>query len=90
MRYYIKCRLDPSKRESLAKAINEKSLANGKIFNEGMQSALREATIDEGNIVQFIEICYWLESGLYPMTMEIPELNKFFQKIEIKDARQRD
>ena len=56
-----------------------------------MQTALREGTIDDDNIVHFIEICYCLESGLYPMAMEIPELNRYFENmVEIKDARLRN
>ncbi|HKG41158.1 MAG TPA: hypothetical protein VKA98_03385 [Nitrososphaeraceae archaeon] len=90
MRYYIKCKLDPKKRQRLSDSIKTGSLAQGKIFQEGMQSALREATIDENDLVHFVEICYCLESGLYPMAMEIPVLNKYFDNIvEIKDARLR-
>jgi hypothetical protein len=56
-----------------------------------MQSALRNATIDEDDVVHFIEICYCLEGGLYPMAMEIPVLNEYFENIsEVRDARFRD
>ena len=56
-----------------------------------MQTAMSEATIDENDIVHFIEICYCLEGGLYPMVMEIPVLNKYFDEaIEVKDARLRN
>jgi hypothetical protein len=66
-------------------------LAKGKIFYEGMQSALREATLDEKDIVHFVEICYCLEGGLYPMAMEIPVLKENFEEVvEIKDARLRN
>ena len=30
--------------------------------------------IDENEVVHFVEICYCLEGGLYPMAMEIPTL----------------
>jgi hypothetical protein len=56
-----------------------------------MQSALRSATIDEDDVVHFVEICYCLEGGLYPMAMEIPVLNEYFEDVsEIRDARFRD
>lgn len=56
-----------------------------------MQSALRTATIDETDTVHFIETCYCLEGGLYPMAMEIPTLKKYFESVEqVKDARFRD
>ena len=91
MRYYIKCKLNPKEKQQLHDSIKNYSLGNGKIFYEGMQTALREGTIDDDNIVHFIEICYCLESGLYPMAMEIPELNKYFENmVEIKDARLRN
>ena len=91
MRYYLKCKLNPVEKDRLAKGIKFGSLASGKIFYEGMQSALRSATIDEDEVVHFIEICYCLEGGLYPMAMEIPVLNEYFENIsEVKDARFRD
>src|SRR5919205_2946064 len=91
MRYYIRCKLNPEEKQRLADSVKSCSLANGKIFYKGMQSALREATIDENDIVHFIEVCYCLEGGLYPMAMEIPVLKKYFDEvIEVKDARLRD
>ncbi|MBV9176984.1 MAG: hypothetical protein JO297_08090 [Nitrososphaeraceae archaeon] len=90
MRYYIKCKLNPENKQRLADSINSGSLARGKIFYEGMQTALREGTIDENDIVHFVEVCYCLEGGLYPMAMEIPILDEHFDIIEVKDARLRD
>jgi hypothetical protein len=91
MRYYIQCKLNPREKRRLGEAIKSGSLAKGKIFYEGMQTALREGTIDENDIVHFIEICYCLEGGLYPMAMEIPTLKEYFDNIvEVKDARLRD
>jgi|SRR4029078_5408492 len=91
MRYYIKCKLNPEAKDRLADSIKYGSLAHGNVFYEGMQTALREGTIDENDIVHFVEICYCLEGGLYPMAMEIPVLNKYFDDvIEVKDARLRD
>jgi len=90
MRYYVKCRLNAYNKTKLADSIKSGYLAKGKIFYEGMQAALREATIDETNSVHFVEVCYCLESGLYPMAMEIPTLKEYFDSVEVKDARFRD
>src|SRR5690349_5718629 len=91
MRYYIKCKLNPEGKQRLADSIESGSMARGKIFYEGMQTALREGTIDQNDIVHFVEVCYCLEGGLYPMAMEIPVLKKYFDdSIEVKDARLRD
>src|SRR5690242_11770856 len=91
MRYYIKCKLNPEAKDRLADSIKSGSLAHGNVFYEGMQSALREATLDEKDIVHFVEICYCLEGGLYPMAMEIPVLKENFEEVvEIKDARLRN
>ena len=91
MRYYIKCKLNPTQRQRLREGLESGSLAKDRIFYEGMQAALREGTIDENDIVHFVEICYCLEGGLYPMAMEIPTLKEYFDNIvEIKDARLRD
>ena len=76
MRYYVKCRINPAEKQKVSDSINNGSMGRGKVFYEGMQTALREATIDEDDVVRFIEIFYCLEGGLYPMAMEIPELNK--------------
>jgi hypothetical protein len=90
MRYYIKCKLNPAQKQRLKEGIRSGSLAKDKIFYERMQIALREGSIDENNIVHFVEICYCLEGGLYPMAMEIPTLKEYFDKIvEVKDARLR-
>ena len=88
VRYLVKCRLNSDENDRLAEDIKSGTLARGKIFYEG--TALREATIDENNIVQFIEICYCLKGGLYPIAMEIPVLNQYFEILEVKDARFRD
>ncbi|MGC2574879.1 MAG: hypothetical protein WA364_25475, partial [Candidatus Nitrosopolaris sp.] len=65
------------------------SLARRRISYERMQ-ALRDATIDENNVVQFIDVCY-CRGGLYALAMEIPTLNQYFQNVsEVKDARFRD
>ncbi|MGB8084742.1 MAG: hypothetical protein WCF07_00450 [Nitrososphaeraceae archaeon] len=87
MRYYIKCKLKSDDRLRLADSLRSGSLARNKIFYDGMQTALREGTIDENGIVHFIEVCYCLEGGLYPMAMEIPVLKEYFK---VKDARLRD
>ena len=91
VRYYLKCKLNPVEKDRLAKGIKCGSIASGKIFYEGMQSALRNATIDEDDVVHFIEICYCLEGGLYPMAMEIPVLNEYFENVsEVRDTHFRD
>ncbi len=91
MRYYVKCKLNPQARVKLGKSIKSGNLAKGKVFYEGMQAALREATVDDNDIVHFVELCYCLEGGLYPMAMESPTLKEYFDSImEVKDARFRD
>jgi hypothetical protein len=91
MRYYIKCKLNPDGRKRLVDSIKSGNLAKGKIFYEGMQAALREAPIDEKDVVHFVEVCYCLEGGLYPMAMELPTLGEYFDSIiEVKDARLRE
>lgn len=91
MRYYVRCKLNSKDRQRLADSLRSGSLARNKIFYEGMQTALREGTIDENGILHFIEVCYCLEGGLYPMAMEIPVLKEYFEDVvEVKDARLRD
>lgn len=87
VRYYLKCKLNPIEKDRLAKGIKTGSLAGGKIFYEGMQSALRNATIDEDDVVHFIEVSHCLEGGLFPMAMEIPVLNQYFENIlEVREG----
>lgn len=91
MRYYLKCKLNSKDKKRLADSIRLGTLAKGKIFYEGMQAALRGATIDDTDTVHFVEVCYCLEGGLYPMAMELPTLESYFDSIvEVKDARFRD
>ena len=91
MRYYVKCKLNSQAREKLANSMRSGNLAKGQVFYEGMHAALRGATIDDMDIVHFVEVCYCLEGGLYPMAMESPTLREYFDSIvEVKDARFRD
>ena len=91
MRYYLKCKLNPKHKARLADSIRLGTLAKDEIFYEGMQAALRGATIDDTDTVHFVEVCYCLEGGLYPMAMELPTLERYFDSIvEVKDARFRD
>lgn len=91
MRYYLKCKLNPKDKRRLADSIRLGTLAKGKIFYEGMQAALRGAAIDDTDTVHFVEVCYCLEGGLFPMAMELPTLERYFDSIvEVKDARFRD
>src|ERR671933_207864 len=91
MRYYIRCKLNPGANNRLADSIKSGSLAHGNVFYEGMQTALRDGPIDENNVIHFVEVCYCVEGGLYPMAMEIPILKQYFDDvIEVKDARLRD
>jgi hypothetical protein len=91
VRYLVKCKLSSNEKDRLFKDLKSGSLARKKIFYEGMQAALRGVTIDENNVVQFIEVCYCLEGGLYSMAMEIPVLNQYFENVsEVKDARFRN
>jgi hypothetical protein len=91
MRYYIRCKINPTGNQKLADAIKNLSLAKSKIFYEGMQSALRDGTIDDNNTVHFVGVCYCLEGGLSPMAMELPTLEEFFESVEeVKDARLMD
>lgn len=91
MRYYVKCKLNSQAREKLTNTLRSGNLAKGQVFYEGMHAALRGATIDDMEIVHFVEVCYCLEGGLYPMAMESPTLREYFDSIvEVKDARFRD
>lgn len=91
MRYYVKCKLNSQAIERLANSIRSGNLAKGQVFYEGMHAALRGATIDDMDIVHFVEVCYCLEGGLYPMAMESSTLREYFDSIvEVKDARFRD
>lgn len=87
----MKCKLNSQARERLANSIRSGNLAKGQVFYEGMHAALRGATIDDMDIVHFVEVCYCLEGGLYPTAMESPTLREYFDSIvEVKDARFRD
>jgi hypothetical protein len=74
----------------LTESIRSASVGQGKIFYEGMMAALRSASIDFTDRVHFIEVCYCLEAGLYPMAMELQTLEEYFENIEVEDARLRD
>jgi len=62
--YLVKCKLSSGEeKKRLADDLKSGSLARGEIFYDGMQAALRGATINENDEVHFIEVCYCLEPG---------------------------
>lgn len=89
MRYHVTGRIRPEKEEALREGIRDGGIGRGAVFHEGMQAALRRATIDDAGQVHFIEVCYCLESGLAPMQMEIPSLLPYLDGLEVRDARKR-
>jgi hypothetical protein len=58
VRSHIKFKLNQTEKQRLRESIETGSLTKGKIFYEEMQTALRQGTIDENDIVHFVEICY--------------------------------
>ena len=87
MRYYLKCKLNPNDRQKLCDSLKNGTLGIGTVLQEGMQTALRGATIDDdGDVVHFIEVCYCLEYSLHPMAMESRDNNNHMKSLELEAA----
>ena len=85
MRYLVKARLKPGKRDVLLKAIRDGSLGRGSIAGEEYVEDMRRARLGpEGNF-RWVEVCFCSE----PLAEERPYWEEFFELESIVDAHSR-
>lgn len=77
MEYLVKARLRTGQAQALLEALEAGSLAEGEVYEEEMQRALREAWV-EGGLVLWTETCYCPT----PLKAERSVLDVYFEDIQ--------
>lgn len=86
MRYLVRARLRPEKREKLAAAIANRTLGRGSVAGgEYLRNMSVARRMPDGQVV-WVEVCYCAE----PLDEERPYWEEYFELESIKDAHARD
>ena len=84
MRYLVKARVKPERREALRRAIDQETLGRGSVAEGEYLRNMREArSTDQGAV--WIEVCYCPT----PLEEERPYWEEYFELLEVKDAHAR-
>ncbi len=85
MRYFVKAKLKPGKREALLQAIDDRTLGLGSIAGGEYIRDMNHARLLADDTVCWVEVCYCYE----PLEEEIPYWEEYFDLVSIKDAHAR-
>lgn len=83
MRYLIKARLRPEKRDALYEAVANETLGTGSVaFGEYVKN-MRQARVLDDATVCWIEVCFCQS----PLNEELPYWQEYFEDIRIEGAQ---
>lgn len=85
MRYLIKARVKPGRKEALLEAIAEKTLGRGSIAGDEYLHDMQQARVGDDGVAHWVETCFCAT----PLDEERPHWEKFFELLSIKDAHAR-
>ena len=85
MRYFVKARLKPNKRDALLDAIKNKTLGFGSVAGGEYLRDMAHARQLEDGTVCWVEVCYCPT----PLEEERPYWEAYFELLKIKDAHAR-
>ena len=86
MRYLVKARLKPGKRDRLLHAINNRTLGLGSIAGGEYLRNMSDARLLKDGMVCWVEVCYCA----IPLAEERPYWEEYFELVKIKNAHARD
>jgi hypothetical protein len=85
MRYLVKARVQEGKRESLARAIEDKTLGKGSIAGDEYLYNMKQARVASNGTARWVETCF-CDS---PLAEERPYWEEYFELLSVKDAHSR-
>jgi len=85
MRYLVKARLKPGRKEALLKAIDSGSLGQGSVAGDEYLHNMKEARTAGEGTAHWVEVCFCAT----PLQEERPYWEEFFELVSIKDAHSR-
>jgi hypothetical protein len=86
MRYFVKAKLKPGKREALLQAIENRTLGLGSVAGGEYLRNMGEARQLEDGTVCWVEVCYCAT----PLAEERPYWEEFFDLTKVMNAHARD
>ena len=85
MRYLVKARVLPGKKQSLLQAIDQGTLGKGSIAGDEYGHDMRQARIDTAGVATWVETCFCDP----PLAEERPYWEKYFELLTARDAHAR-
>jgi hypothetical protein len=85
MRYLVKAKVKDGKRESLIRAIADKTLGRGSIAGDEYLYDMEQARIAPDGTTRWVETCFCD----LPLAEERPYWEKYFELLSVKDAHSR-
>jgi hypothetical protein len=85
MRYLVKAKVKKGKRESLIRAITDKTLGRGSIAGDEYFYDMEQARIAPDGTARWVETCFCDP----PLAEERPYWEKYFELLSVKDAHSR-
>jgi hypothetical protein len=85
MRYLVKARLKPGKREALLRAIDSGALGKGSVAGDEYLHNMQQARMAADGTAHWVEVCFCR----VPLVAERPYWEEVFELVSVKDARAR-
>jgi hypothetical protein len=85
MRYLVRARVKPERKDDLARAIEEKTLGQGSVAASEYLRNMKEARLCADQTVRWVEVCYCPT----PLLEERPYWEEYFDLTRVQDAHDR-
>ena len=85
MRYLVKARLKPEKKQALLDAVEAGTLGAGSVAGDEYVHDMQHARLTEDGAARWVEVCYCA----IPLQEERPYWEEYFELLSVKDAHSR-
>lgn len=85
MRYLVRARVKPGKKQALLKAIEEEKLGEGSVAEGEYLRNMQEARVYPDGTARWVEVCYCPT----PLLEERPYWEEYFELTKVQDAHDR-
>jgi hypothetical protein len=85
MRYLVKARVKNGKKQSLLRAIDERTIGAGSVAGSEYLHDMEQARVNGDGLAHWVEVCFCEQ----PLEEERPYWEKYFELLSVKDAHAR-
>jgi hypothetical protein len=85
MRYLVKARVKPERKQALLKAVADRTLGHGSIAGDEYLHDMQQARVSGDGVAHWVEVCYCAT----PLQEERPYWEEYFELLSVKDAHNR-